>query len=78
MQWKRIVTDWKIDVKKLHKIQHRETEIENTREIRDTKDRVRRFITHQTYRRRGKNREEAKEIMPNIFPEQMKYNIPQI
>ena len=57
---------------------NRETEIENTREIRDTKDRVRRFISHQTYRRTGKNREEAKEIMPNIFPEQMKYNIPQI
>lgn len=68
----------KIDVKKLHKIQHRETEIESTREIKDIKDRVRRFITHQTYRRRGKNGEEAKKIMPNIFPEQMKYNIPQI
>ena len=63
---------------KLHKIQHRETEIENTREIRDTKDRIRKFISHQTYRRIGKNREEAKEIMPNILPEQMKYNIPQI
>lgn len=55
----------------------REAGIENAKELRCTKDRVRRSITHliKVIEGEKKNGEEAIEIISNSFLELIKYNL---